>query len=148
MSGWAYLSSLQQAVEAPWQLQPLVLAQLQSQREKHQRSKQNPHKQQHHQTVEEEKQWAVQVMRPVVYPPPVTSASPPPRSRAHRERATAPLCTGWQTWPHRKPRMIPRVSRKEQMLSHCTMSANSIRELKVHHCLLSLFSQNLVHFAP
>lgn len=107
----ARLSSLRRAVVAALQLQLQVLAPLQNQREKVCLLKQNLRKQQHHQTVEVGRVWAVLVTPPAVHPRPVTSPRPLPRSLAHRERATALLCIGWQTWPHRKLRMTPRVSR-------------------------------------
>lgn len=144
MSGCAYLSSLQQAVVASSQLQPLVLAPLQNQREKHQQSKQKLRKQQRHQTVEEEKPWVVPVTPPVVHPPLVTSARPLPRNRAHQERATALLCTGWQTWPHRRPRMTPRVRRKEQMLSQCNLSAQKKGKINSKVEVTSLYSCHLL----
>lgn len=91
----------------------------------------------------EEKLWAVPVTPPVVHHPLVTSASPPPRRHAHQERATALLCTGWQTWLHRRPRMTPEVSRKECTLGQCNLSVprktNSILKFKLHHCLLAIF---------
>lgn len=117
MYGCAYLSSLQRTVVVASDLQPLVLAALQSQKEKHQLSKQKVHKQQYRQTAGVEKVSAVLVTPQVVHLPHVTTCSPLPRSHAHQERATVLLCTGWQTWPHRKPRMTPRVSRKEWTLN-------------------------------
>lgn len=87
----AHVSSPQQAAEVSSSLLLLASAQLQNQRETHQRSKLKPHKQQYHQTVGEEKLWAA------AHPLRVTPVSPLPRSHAQQERATVLLCTGWQT---------------------------------------------------
>lgn len=122
LSCYVCLSSPHRAVGVSSQVQPLVLASLQNQREKHQQSKQKPHRHQYRQTVGVEKVWAVPAPPPVVRPPPVTSHSPLSRSRAHQEKATALLCTGWQTWPHRKPRMTQRVSKKWVTSVECVKS--------------------------